>query len=65
MLQVINKKGTNGEPVPFEEKDDVILSIYSHNLCNLTNVYDARNGTSRARADYALLDIVKSVNSGM
>ena len=39
VLQVINKKGTNGEPVPFEEKDDVILSHLQSQLGAILRTY--------------------------
>ena len=66
VLQVINKKGTNGEPVPFEEKDDVILSHLQSQLGAILRTYMTleMEQVTQGRI-HALLDIVKSVNSGM
>ena len=66
VLQVINKKGKNGDPVPFEEKDGVILSHLQSQLGAILRTYMTleMEQVTQGRI-HALLDIVKSVNSGM
>ena len=66
VLQVINKKGKNDNPIPFEEKDSIILSHLQSQLGAILRTYMTleMEKVTQGRI-HALLDIVKSVNSGM
>ena len=66
VLQVINKKGKGSTPVPFVEKDDIILSHLQSQLGAILRTYMTleMEQVTQGRI-HALLDIVKSVNSGM
>jgi adenylate cyclase len=66
VLQVINKKGKGSAPVPFVERDAIILSHLQTQLGAILRTYMTleMEQVTQGRI-HALLDIVKSVNSGM